>query len=196
MLLTTSLRLSCAVGPLGCLDGDFWSGLSDNPGTFSFDVKVRDGQERIMTNEEASYSLYGDGDDGKELEAADWPSFGYDTEFLSKYGLPCKKMNPSSGLVTAGTGASRGLLSHASRSTKLWKSGILVFSDSRVSVGVLARGRSSAAGALYLVRQEAAVLLVSSTKLALRREASGYNVAEVPSRGLPMGAVEATKSEH
>ena len=58
------------------------------------------------------------------------------------------------------------------------------------------KGRSSAAGVLHLARQAAAVLLVCGIKLVLRWVASGNNVADGPSRGLPMGAAEATKEEH
>ena len=89
-----------------------------------------------------------------------------------------------------------GLLRHLSRSRPSWGKRVLVFSDSLVSMGVLAKGRSSAPGLLHLARQAAAAILARGLKVYLRWVASEDNVADGPSRGLAMGAAEATKEEH
>ena len=88
------------------------------------------------------------------------------------------------------------LLRHMSRTRRMWGKRVLVFSDSLVAIGVLAKGRSSASGLLHLARQAAAVILVFGIKLFLRWVASEDNVADGPSRGLDIGAAEATKNEH
>ena len=88
------------------------------------------------------------------------------------------------------------LLRHLSRSRPCWGKRVLVFSDSLVSMGVLAKGRSSASGLLHLARQAAAIVLVCGIKLHLRWVASEDNVADGPSRGLTIGAAETTKDEH
>ena len=72
----------------------------------------------------------------------------------------------------------------------------LVFTDSLVSMRVLAKGTSSVAGLIHLARQAAAALLARGVRLAFLWVALEDYVADVWSRGLGTGEAEATEEEH
>ena len=93
----------------------------------------------------------------------------------------------------------RGILSvlrHLSRNRSAWHSRVLVLTDSMVSLGSLAKGRSSADALLRVCRASAAVQLAVGIRLYLRYVPSERNQADGPSRGLPVGVAADTKEAH
>ena len=78
------------------------------------------------------------------------------------------------------------VLRHLNRSSRVWSSRVLVFTDSLVSLGALAKGRSSARQILRMCRAAAAVELACEIKLILRWVPSELNFADGPSRGGPI----------
>jgi hypothetical protein len=88
------------------------------------------------------------------------------------------------------------LLRHLSRCRRFWGTRILVFLDSLVSLGVLAKGRSSSWPLLRLARQAAAPQLVLQIRFHGRHVRSALNAADGPSRQEAVGAAPETKESH
>ena len=88
------------------------------------------------------------------------------------------------------------VLRHLSRNRAAWHSRVLVLTDSMVSLGSLAKGRSSADALLRVCRASAAVQLAVGIRLYLRYVPSEQNQADGPSRGLPVGVAPGTREAH
>ena len=82
-------------------------------------------------------------------------------------------------------------LRHASRSSRAWDSRILMITDSLVSLGVLAKGRTSSWPLLRLARQGAALTMAFGFRVYYRYVESKRNHADGPSRGFPLGVAPA-----
>ncbi len=72
----------------------------------------------------------------------------------------------------------------------------MVFVDSLVTLGCFSKGRSSVPVFLHLCRKMAAICLATGARFFWRYVASELNVADGPSRGLPLGAAPDTKLAH
>ena len=88
------------------------------------------------------------------------------------------------------------VLRHLSRTRAAWHSRVLVRTDSMVSLGSMAKGRSSATALLRVCRASAAVQLAMGLRLYLRYVPSELNLADGPSRGLHVGVAPETKEAH
>jgi hypothetical protein len=88
------------------------------------------------------------------------------------------------------------VLRHLSRTSRAWKHRVLIFTDSMVSLGSLAKGRSSARGLLRVCRLSAAVQLTCGIRLYLRWVPSELNYADGPSRRERLGVARGTKEAH
>ncbi|CAE8709859.1 unnamed protein product [Polarella glacialis] len=89
-----------------------------------------------------------------------------------------------------------GILRHMARSRTTWNHKFLVFTDSMVALGALAKGRSSARPLLRLCRQACAYSCVFSLRLLLRYVPSEKNIADGPSRGEGLGVASGTQRAH
>ena len=83
-------------------------------------------------------------------------------------------------------------LRHLSRTSQAWGHRILIFTDSLVSLGALQKGRSSAKDVLHLCRVAGIIQMVCRIRGYYRWVPSELNLADGPSRGLPIGAAEET----
>ena len=88
------------------------------------------------------------------------------------------------------------MLRHLARSSTAWHHRVLIFTDSMVSLGCLAKGRSSARGLLLCCRASAAVQLVCGIKLYFRWVPSEINYADGPPRGEKLGVAKETVQAH
>ena len=82
-------------------------------------------------------------------------------------------------------------LRHVNRSNRAWDSRILMITDSLVSLGVLAKGRTSSWPLLRLARQGAALTMAFGFRVYYRYVESKRNYADGPSRGFPLGVAPA-----
>ena len=73
-----------------------------------------------------------------------------------------------------------------------WRARVLIITDSLVTLGCMAKGRSSSRPLLHLCRQAAAVRLVSGVRPFFRWVSSPNNVADGPLRGGPLGVDKGT----
>ena len=89
-----------------------------------------------------------------------------------------------------------GLVRHLVRSRRNWGSRVLIFIDSMVGLGALAKGRSSSPPLLRLCRQMAAVALAYEMIVMYRYIPSELNPADGPSRDEDVGAADETKLAH
>ena len=78
-------------------------------------------------------------------------------------------------------------LRHCSRSSRSWDSRLLMITDSLVSLGVLAKGRTSSWPLLRLARQAGALTMAFGYRVYYRYVESKRNYADGPSRGFPVG---------
>ena len=72
---------------------------------------------------------------------------------------------------------------------------LLVFSDSQVTIGALAKGRSSRPLLNYVCRRAAALRLAFTTRVCWRWVPTHRNHADAPSRNLPWGTMPARPDE-
>ena len=84
---------------------------------------------------------------------------------------------------------------HAGRSSKSWGKRILLFTDSMVTLGAFAKGRSSSPSVLHLCRRMASVLLSSGMKCYWRHVETDRNHMDGPSRGGALGVMPKSRSE-
>ena len=75
-----------------------------------------------------------------------------------------------------------GVLRHLSRSSTAWNSRVLVFTDSRVTLGCLSKGRSGARALLRVCRQAAGIQLACRIRLYLRWVPSATPFAQATRR--------------
>ena len=79
------------------------------------------------------------------------------------------------------------ILRRMSRAPRHWRRRVLIITDSLVTLGCLAKGRSSSRSLLHLCRQAGVVQLVTGLRPVFRWVSSPNNVADGPSRGGPLG---------
>ena len=82
-------------------------------------------------------------------------------------------------------------LRHLARSSGSWDKRVLLITDSLVSLGVLAKGRSASWPLLRLARQAAALVMTIGIRPYYRYVESKRNHADGPSRGSPIGVAPA-----
>ena len=88
------------------------------------------------------------------------------------------------------------VLRHLARSSTAWHHRVLIFTDSMVSLGCLAKGRSSARGLLLCCRASAAVQPLCGIKSYLRWVPGEINYADGPSRGEMLGVAKEIVQAH
>ena len=86
-------------------------------------------------------------------------------------------------------------LRRLARISRAWNRKVLIAVDSLVTLGVLARGRSSSPALLRLARQAAVVQLVAGIKPVWRWVASHHNFADGPSRREAIGLAKDTAAK-